>query len=144
MIVGAFIFNRFMAISKLPFMLSDFIVGLPLSKYGVLFCIIGFYIFCGCFLDIMACIILTVPIILPTILALGFNPIWFGVIMVRMMEIGQITPPWGVNCFVLSSTIDVPVGKIFRGIVPFLIADILHVALLVFVPSLSLFLPENM
>ena len=144
MVSGAFIFNRFMAISKLPFLLSDFLVGLNLPTYGVLFGIVIFYLICGCFLDIMACIILTVPIFLPTVLALGFNPIWFGVIMVRMMEIGEITPPWGVNCFVLSSAIDVPVGKIFRGIIPFFIADLAHVALLVTVPALSLFLPENM
>ena len=144
MMAGAYMFNRFIAISQMPFMLSSFLSGLAVSKYVILLYIIIFYLILGCFLDIFACIILTVPIILPTILSLGFNPIWFGVLMVRMMEIGQISPPWGLNCFVLSSTINVPIGKVFRGVIPFIISDFAHVALLVAVPSLALYLPQNM
>ena len=144
MIVGAFMLMRFLAVSRLPTLLSDFVVGLPVADIWILVAIIIMYIILGCFLDIYASIILTLPIIFPVILALDFNPIWFGVIMVRVMEIGLITPPMGMNVFILSSVTDVPVGTIFRGVIPFLIADFLHVALLVAVPAVSLFLPSTM
>lgn len=140
MIVGAFIFMRFMAISKMPFMLSDYIASLDVSKYVILAGIVVFYIILGSLFDVFAAIILTLPIIYPTILACGFDPIWFGVIMVRLMEIGLITPPFGINCFVLSSAIDVPLGTTFRGIVPFLLTDVVHLALLIAIPELSLML----
>ena len=144
MIVGAFIFMRFMAVSRLPVLLSDFVVGLPVGDIWILVAIIVMYIILGCFLDVYAAIILTLPIIFHVIQELVFNPIWFGVIMVRVMEIGLITPPMGMNVFILSSVTDVPIGKIFRGVIPFLIADFFHVALLVAVPALSLFIPESM
>ncbi|MBA7694472.1 C4-dicarboxylate TRAP transporter large permease protein DctM [subsurface metagenome] len=135
---------RFLAVSRLPTLLSDFVVGLPVADIWILVAIIVMYVILGCFLDVYAAIILTLPIIFPVIIALGFNPIWFGVIMVRVMEIGLITPPMGMNVFILSSVTDVPVGTIFRGVIPFLIADFLHVALLVAVPAISLFLPNTM
>lgn len=144
MIVGAFMFMRFLAISKLPFALGELVAGLPVSRMWILIAIIFMYIILGCFLDIYACIILTVPIIFPAILAMNFDVIWFGVILVRIMEIGLITPPFGLNIFILASVTDVPIGTMYRGIVPFVIADFAHVALLVAVPSLSLFLPQTM
>jgi C4-dicarboxylate transporter DctM subunit len=144
MIVGAFMLMRFLAISKLPFMLGDLVAGLAVSKMWILIAIIFLYIVLGCFLDVFAAIILTLPIIFPLVLALGFDVIWFGVIMVRVMEIGLITPPFGMNTFVLSSVTNVPIGSIFRGVIPFVIADFFHVALLVAIPSLSLFLPQSM
>ena len=106
--------------------------------------IIAMYIILGCFIPDFATIILTIPIIYPAVLAMGFHPIWFGVILVRMMEIGSITPPMGLNVFVMATITDVPIGTIFRGIVPFVIADFCHVALLVAVPALSLFIPNMM
>jgi C4-dicarboxylate transporter DctM subunit len=87
---------------------------------------------------------LTIPILYPTIIGLGFDPIWFGVIFVRVAEIGLITPPIGLNSFVIAGVTEMPVGTVFRGIVPFFIADILHVTLLVAVPGVSLFLPRLM
>ena len=88
---------------------------------------------------------LTVPIFFPVVVALGFDPIWFGIIIVRMCEIGGITPPVGINVFVMKGVAkDVPMYTIFRGIIPFLLADICHVALLVAVPQISLFLPNLM
>ncbi|MBA7582030.1 C4-dicarboxylate TRAP transporter large permease protein DctM [subsurface metagenome] len=102
------------------------------------------YILLGCFLDVYSALILTVPIIFPVIVALGFNPLWFGVIMVRVMEIGLITPPFGMNVFILSSVTGVPIGTIFRGVIPFVITDFCHVALLVAIPALSLFIPMSM
>lgn len=143
-IVGAFIFQNMMAVSKLPFVLGEYVAGLAVSKMVIMIAIIAMYIVLGMFLDVMSCIILTIPIIYPVILAMDFNPIWYGVIMVRIMEVGAITPPVGMQAFMLSAITGVPVGTIFRGIVPFVIADILHIALLVAVPAISLFLPNTM
>lgn len=144
LIIGAMVFQRFIAISNLPFRLADLISGLGLSRYAVLSLIILFYIFAGCFMDIFSCLVLTIPIIYPAILSLGFDPIWFGVIFVRVAEIGLITPPIGMNCFVVAGTTGVPLGVVFRGIVPFIVADVAHVALLVAFPQISLFLPSMM
>ncbi|HJX12026.1 MAG TPA: TRAP transporter large permease [Dehalococcoidales bacterium] len=144
MIVGAYILLRFLTITDMPGALGQFLSSLPVSRMWILAGIILLYIFLGCFLDIFAAIILTSPVIFPAIQALGFDSIWFGVIMVRIMEIGMITPPIGLNVFVLAAVTDVPVGTIFRGIIPFVVADVLHVALLVAVPALSLFIPETM
>lgn len=144
MIVGAFIFMRFMTISQLAFALGDFVAALTVSKYIVLIAIVVMYIILGCFFDIYSAIVLTLPIVYPVILAVDFDPIWFGVVMVRMMEVGAITPPFGMNVFILSGVSDIPVGKIFRGITPFVITDFLHIALLCAIPALSTFLPEMM
>jgi C4-dicarboxylate transporter DctM subunit len=144
MIVGAFMLMRFLAISQLPLAIGDFVAELPVGPIWILIAIIVMYIILGCFLDIYAAIILTVPIIYPVVLAMGFDVVWFGVIMVRVMEMGLITPPMGMNVFILASVTDVPIGTIFRGIIPFVIADVAHVALLVAIPSLSLFLPNTM
>lgn len=144
LVIGAFIFAHFMALSKLPFLLSEFVTGISISKYGVLVAIVILYIIIGMFLEIFSSIVLTIPILYPTIIALGFDPIWFGVILVRMMEIGLITPPIGMNVFMLRGITDTPMSTMFRGIVPFFIADICHVALLIAIPSLSLFLPNTM
>jgi tripartite ATP-independent transporter DctM subunit len=144
MIVGAFMLMRFLAISQLPLAIGDLVAGLPVDRIWILIAIIVMYIILGCFLDIYAAIILTVPIIFPVVVAMGFDVVWFGVIMVRVMEMGLITPPMGMNVFILASVTDVPIGTIFRGIIPFVIADMAHVALLVAVPSLSLLLPNTM
>ena len=144
MIIGAFLMMRFLAVSGLPVMISELVTGLPVSGIWILIAIIMMYILLGCFLDVYSALILTVPIIFPVIVALGFNPLWFGVIMVRVMEIGLITPPFGMNVFILSSVTGVPIGTIFRGVIPFVITDFCHVALLVAIPALSLFIPMSM
>jgi C4-dicarboxylate transporter DctM subunit len=144
LVLGAFIFAHFLALSKLPFLLSEFITGMNIPRYATLVAIILLYIVLGMFLEIFSSILLTVPILFPSILAMGFDPIWFGVIMVRVMEIGLITPPIGMNVFMLAGVTDTPLGSIFRGIVPFVIADFLHVALLVAFPQISLYLPQTM
>ena len=101
------------------------------------------YMLLGCVMSSVAMILLTVPIFFPVITALGFDPIWFGIIVVRVVEIGVITPPVGMNVYIIYGVAkDVPLYTIFRGIVPFLIADLCHVALLIAVPQLSLFLPS--
>jgi C4-dicarboxylate transporter DctM subunit len=144
LMVGAFIFANFLAISRLPFALADVVTSISVHPYVILVAIIVVYIILGMFLDIFSSILLTIPILYPVVIAMGFDPIWFGVIMVRIMEIGLITPPVGMNVFVMASVTDIPLGTIFRGIVPFILADFLHVALLVAVPPLSLFLPNTM
>jgi C4-dicarboxylate transporter DctM subunit len=144
LMIGAYVFIRFLAVSQLPFALGDFVAGLSMPKYAIIAAIVVFYIIVGMFLDIFSSIILTLPIIYPVILAMDFDPIWLGVIIVRVMEIGLITPPVGMNVFVLAGATDVPLSVIFRGIVPFVIADILHVVLLVAFPAISLFIPSLM
>jgi C4-dicarboxylate transporter DctM subunit len=144
LIIGAFIFNQFLAVTRIPFITSEYVVSLSLSKYAILFLVIVVYILLGMIFDIFAILVLTIPIIYPTIIALGFNPIWYAVIMVRIIEIGLITPPFGINLFGLAGTVDAPISVMYRGIMPFLMADFLHVALLIAVPSLATFLPEVM
>ena len=144
LIVGAFVFSHFIAVSKLPFMLSEFVTGLHVSKYYILVAVIVLYVLLGMFLDIMSSMILTIPILLPVIISLGFDQIWYGVIMVRLMEVGLISPPVGMNVFVLAGVTDVPIGTIFRGVIPFIVADIVHIGLLIAFPSLSLLLPNMM
>ncbi len=139
-LIGAFIFMRFITLTNLPGVMSVFVVGLQIPKLAILLGIVAVYIILGCFLDVLIVIILTVPIIYPTIVGLGYDPIWWGVIMVRVMEIGMITPPFGINLFVLTKAINLPVGTAYRGIVPFVIADFLHLALLIAFPQISLFL----
>ncbi|MFC1820870.1 TRAP transporter large permease [Thermodesulfobacteriota bacterium] len=144
LIASAFVFMKFMAVSRLPDFIANYIAGLPFSPIVVLLLIILLYIVLGMFLDIFAAILLTLPILFPVILSLGFDPIWYGVLMVRVMEVGLITPPMGMNVFILAGVTDTPLGTIFRGVVPFVIADIFHIALLVMVPAISLFLPNVM
>jgi C4-dicarboxylate transporter DctM subunit len=143
-LASAFIFMKFMAVSKLPTLLANYIGGLPFPPIVILILIIFLYIVLGMFLDGPSAIVLTLPVLFPVILSLGFDPIWYGVLMVRVIEIGLITPPMGLNVFILAGVTNSPLSVIFRGIVPFFMADILHVALLIVVPWLSLFLPSVM
>tara|TARA_B100002003_G_scaffold246366_1_gene275841 strand:- start:894 stop:1346 length:453 start_codon:yes stop_codon:yes gene_type:complete len=144
-VAGAFIFGHFLVVTRFPDQLTSAIAGMEVNRYIIIAAFVTMYIFLGAFMDGMSMVLITVPILLPTIMALGFNPIWFGIIIVRMTEIGAITPPFGLNVFVIKGIAkDIPLSTIFRGIIPFLIADIFHVALLIAVPQLSLFLPGIM
>ena len=144
LLIGAFVFMRFLAITRIAFVAADFIAELAVSRYIILVIILVVYIILGMLFDIMAIIILTVPIVFPTILALDFNPVWFGVILVRVAEVGFVTPPFGLNLFGLVGATNIPIEKMYRGVIPFVIADILHISLLIAVPSIALFLPEMM
>ncbi|MDB4443936.1 TRAP transporter large permease subunit [bacterium] len=135
---------RFMAITRIRYAASEFIVGLGLSKYLILAIILIVYIILGMFFDIFGMLILTVPLVFPMIEALGFDPIWYGVIMVKVAEIGCITPPFGINIFGLAAAVDAPVATMYRGVIPFFIADIIHVLVLIAFPSLCTFLPGLM
>jgi len=142
---GVKILGYFIAVSKIPMELSDFIVSLGASPYVVLVLILFVYVILGMLMNIMPMIMLTLPILYPTILGLGFDPIWFGVIMVIMMEMGQITPPVGINVYVISGIAkDVPMGTIFKGIIPFWGCQVLIIIILVFFPQIATFLPAMM
>ena len=142
-LIGAFLFKYFMAVTTIPVTLADFVGGLPLPPLVIMVFIMLVYVFLGCVMDALAMILLTIPIFFPLALSLGFSELWFGIIVVRMTEIGLITPPIGMNCYAIAGIAqDVPITTIFRGIVPFLIADACHVALLLFVPQVVLFLPN--
>ena len=142
-ITGAMVFGHFMAVAKIPLILADWVAGLPLPTIAIMGVIILIYLLGGCFMDALALITLTIPILYPVVLALGFDPIWFGVIIVLVTEIGVITPPVGVNVYVIKGiSEDVPLETIFKGIVPFLIALIVAVAILLVFPQIATFLPS--
>lgn len=145
LVIAAYIFKQFLAITRVPFVFSDYIATIGINRYVILLLLLIVYIILGMVFDIYAIMLMTVPIIFPTMTALGFHPIWFGVIMVRMMEMGDITPPFGFNLFALAGALpDVQITDLYRGVIPFLIADLVHVALLIAIPALSTFLPEMM
>jgi len=144
-LIGAFLFKYFLAVTTIPFVLADFVGGLPLPPLAIMALVMTIYVFLGCVMDALAMILLTIPVFFPLAMDLGFDPIWFGILLVRMTEIGLITPPIGMNVYAISGIApDVPVTTIFKGIIPFLIADVFHVALLLFVPAVVLFLPKFM
>jgi len=144
-ILGAMLLGYFLTVTRIPFDLAGYVSGLQLNRYVILILILLTFIVLGCVIETMAIILLTVPIFFPLIVQLGFDLIWFGILVVRATEIGLLTPPVGLNVFVIKGVApDVPIGTIFRGIVPFLIADICHVAVLIAFPQLVLFLPDMM
>ncbi|MGD8963317.1 MAG: TRAP transporter large permease [Desulfobacterales bacterium] len=142
-ITGATIFGHFMAISTIPFALADWIRNLPIPPVALMGVIIFLYFIGGFFMDSMALVVVTIPIFFPVVIQLGYDPIWFGVIIVLVAEMGVITPPVGVNVFVIKGIAqDVPLFVIFRGIFPFLIALVLMTVVLVAFPGLAVFLPN--
>ncbi len=144
-IVGVLIFVRFLALTGLPSAFAELIIALPLPRVVIILLILSVYIFLGMFLDAIGMLMLTLPIVFPAVLALGYDPIWFGIIVVKMCEICLITPPVGLNCYVVRSVApDIPLEDIFRGILPFLAMDILTVALFIVFPQIITFLPSTM
>ncbi len=146
MIAGAMIFGRFMAISRLPFELASWAGALPLPPVAVLALVLLIYLILGCFIDALALILLTIPIFYPVVVGtLGYDPIWFGVIMVLVVAMGVITPPVGMNVYVIKGVApDIPIELIFKGVWPFLVAVIICLAILIAFPSLATFLPALM
>lgn len=144
-VTGAVVFGHFMAITRVPFDLAGWVGSLPLPPHAVLGLIILVYLVGGCFMDALAMIMLTVPIFFPVVQALGFDPIWFGVIIVLVTEMGVITPPVGVNVYVVHGVAkDVPLETIFRGVLPMLLAMLVCNLLLILFPQIALFLPNLM
>ncbi|MEM7693805.1 MAG: TRAP transporter large permease [Pseudomonadota bacterium] len=144
-LAGALIFANFVNIAGLPAALTRLLEASDLSPLMVLLAILGVYLVLGMVLESLSMILLTVPIFAPIVAGLGYDLIWFGILVVVMTEISLITPPVGLNVFVLKSVMpDVPLGAIFRGVVPFILADILRVILILMVPGIALWLPSLM
>ncbi len=150
LIAGAVIFGKFLAVTRIPFEIAGWVSGLEMSPVLVMAVIIGIYFIGGCFMDALAFVTLTVPIFFPVVMELGFDPIWFGIIIVMVTEMGVITPPVGINVYVVYGVAknvlkeEIPLEKIFKGIFPFLLAVILGVIILIMFPSIILFLPNLM
>jgi len=144
-LIGALLFGYFLTITQTPQKVTEFLTGLGVGRYGVLALIMLMYLVLGCLMDAMAMIILTVPIIFPVITSLGFDPIWFGVIIVMTVELGLIHPPVGMNVFVIKSVVpDLKFSTIFYGVLPFIATDLLRLVLLISFPILALYLPSKM
>ena len=144
-LIGAHVFIPFMALSEIPSNLVGFLTGLDVGSLGVLLIVLATYVVLGTFLEGIAMLVLTLPVVFPVILALGYSPIWFGVIVVIVLEMGLISPPVGVNVFVVKGVApDVPLEKIFKGIWPFWLAMLVCLLILVAFPGIALYLPNTM
>jgi tripartite ATP-independent transporter DctM subunit len=144
-LIGALIFGYFLTVTQTPQKVTEFLTSLGLGSYGVLAVIMLMYLVLGCLMDAMAMIILTVPIIFPVVTHLGFDPIWFGVIIVMTVELGLIHPPVGMNVFVIKSVVkDVSFATIFKGVLPFVATDLIRLVILIVFPLLATWLPQRM
>ena len=140
---GVIIFVRFLAFAGVPQVFASWLVALPVEPIIVLIVILAIYMVLGMFMDGIGMLLLTLPIVIPAVVQLGYDPIWFGILVVKMCEIGLITPPIGMNCYVVSGVRpDIPVHNVFAGVWPFVVADLVTVAVLIAFPDLVLFLPN--
>ncbi len=144
-LIGAMVFQYFMTLSQIPTTLASTIVAAGFSKYMVISCIILGFIVLGCFMEGLSIMVLAVPIVFPIVINLGFDPIWFGIIITLTMEMSLITPPVGVNVFVLSGVAkDIPMSTMFKGILPFWVAMFVCIIILLIFPEIVTFLPDRM
>ncbi|RLC32153.1 MAG: C4-dicarboxylate ABC transporter permease [Deltaproteobacteria bacterium] len=144
-VAGATVFGHFLAVSRIPFDIANWVAGFNLPSYAVMILIIMVYFIGGCFIDALALIMLTVPIFFPVVSAMGYDPMWFGVIIVMVTQIGVITPPVGVNVYVVNSVArDVPLEVIFKGVIPMIIALLIGTLIMIPFPQIALFLPGLM
>ncbi len=149
LVAGAIIFGKFLAVTRIPFDIANWVSGFDLPSYAVMGLIISIYFIGGCFMDSLALIMLTIPIFFPIVVNLGYDPIWFGIIIVLITEMGVITPPVGINVYVVygvSQRIveDIRLEEIFKGIFPFLIAVVVGIIILMIFPEIILYLPHLM
>ena len=144
LIIGAYILMKFLAVSQLTTAMSTFIGGLDVPNMVIFAGIVLLYIVLGMFLDIISAVILTIPVIFPMAMALGFDPVWYGIVVVILVEMGLVTPPVGMDAYLLAGAIDIPVTKVFRSIMPFLAAEVLCIVLLAAFPNIVLWLPSTM
>jgi len=141
MLMGAEVFGYFLSVSRLPFTIAEMFADFGFAPFGILLCILLLYLVLGCFMDSIAMMLLTVPVVFPLIQQAGFDPIWFGVVTVLTVELGLITPPVGMNVFVINAAArHVPLGQIFRGVAPFVVSDLIRLALLLAFPAIALWL----
>jgi len=143
-IIGAMVFGYFMTITQAPQKLIQFITDLHASPGMVFFMVIILYFILGCFLDVIAILLITLPLVYPLVMSLGFDPIWFGIIVVKLVEIALVTPPLGMNAYVVSATTGVPLETVFKGTGIMLFFEAVTLALLIFFPVISTWLPSMM
>jgi len=149
LIAGAVVFGKFLAVTRIPFNIASWVGGFDLPPYMIMAVIVLIYFFGGCFMDALAFVTLTVPIFFPVVMTLGYDPIWFGIIIVMITEMGVITPPVGINVYVVFGVArrvigEVPLESIFKGIFPFLLAVVAGIIILMMIPQIILFLPNLM
>ncbi|MBN1106610.1 MAG: TRAP transporter large permease subunit, partial [Deltaproteobacteria bacterium] len=139
---GATIFGRFLAVTRLPFAVADFTASLPVSPYIILSVILLIYLIGGCVMDALGFLVITIPIFFPLGKALGFDPVWYSIILTMVTTLGAITPPVGVNIYVVKALApDIALGDIFKSVTFFVIASIVSMILLIGFPKIALFLP---
>lgn len=144
-IISSFLFGYFLGISRIPNTVSDFLTGLAIHPMLIMLGICAMYIFLGMFIDMMSAMFLTIPIILPAVISLGFDPIWFGVIVVFLAEISLVTPPFGLSIFMIQGAVKgSEYSEILKGSVPFIIMDFVLLFIFLFLPEIILFLPNLM
>ena len=143
-VIGAQIFGYFVTVTQVTQGLVSFIGGSDISPYLILTCIVVLYLVLGCFLDQISILILTVPIVLPVVVSLGFDPIWFGIIVILLAEVGMVTPPVGLNVFVVAKKTNQPVEQVFAGVWPHVLAHIIIIAVMIIFPQVILWLPSTM
>lgn len=145
LVTGAIIFGRFLAVSRMPFMVADFAAGLPVSPYVILALVLVIYLIGGCFMDSLGFLVLTIPIFFPLGVALGFDPIWYSIIITMVTTMGAITPPVGVNIYVVKALApDIELKTIFKSVSFFLLACIVSMLILILFPQLVLIIPNAM
>jgi tripartite ATP-independent transporter DctM subunit len=143
MIIGAMMFNYFVVISGLTRIMAEFVTGLQLAPTLIMVTILILYLVLGCLMDAFAMLLIVVPIVFPIVVGLGYDAIWFGTMSVIMMEMGMITPPVGLNIFIVAGMAkDVPMSTIFKGVAPFVIAMATCIAIMMLFPQIALFLPN--
>ncbi|OGA74470.1 MAG: hypothetical protein A3G81_14645 [Betaproteobacteria bacterium RIFCSPLOWO2_12_FULL_65_14] len=143
-VIGAFVFSHFLSITRLPTTLSTLITGLPFEPVVIIVGIVVLYLILGLFIDMVAAMFITLPIILPAVIKLGYDPIWFGVLVVFLAEIALATPPFGIGLFIIKGVVKADLTDIVRGVMPFIMADFVILAILIAWPQAVLFLPNLM
>jgi TRAP-type C4-dicarboxylate transport system permease large subunit len=143
LVTGAIVFGRFLAVTRLPFIIADFAAGLPVSPHVILAVILLIYLIGGCFMDSLGFLVLTIPIFFPLGKAFGFDPIWYAIILTMVTTMGAITPPVGVNIYVVKALApEIELSTIFKGVSFFLMACIVCIIILIAFPQIVLVIPE--
>jgi TRAP-type C4-dicarboxylate transport system permease large subunit len=143
-VIGAQVFGYFITITQVTQSLVAFVSAQDVSPYVIMAFVVVLYLLLGCFLDQLSILILTVPIVLPVVVSLGFDPIWFGIIVILLAEVGMVTPPVGLNVFVVAKKTNQPVERVFAGIWPHVVAHILIILIMIAFPQVILWLPSTM
>jgi TRAP-type C4-dicarboxylate transport system permease large subunit len=144
-IIGGMMFGTLLAQSRLPSILSEYITGLSVPPLVILIAIMVFYLVIGCFMDALSILIITLPIVFPAITALGYDPIWFGILITVTVEVALVSPPYGLNLFMMQAVVPgIKMGDLYRGVTWFLVIDVISLIIFIAVPGIVLWLPNAM